>query len=100
MQISLDARISSLADATFEMLRVQHWFDAILLIDDSASSDLFSYRLSHLCKNVKTKITNKGISLNGANNITKTEFNMTQTWKNLMIIHLSRALIQREVNIF
>lgn len=44
MQLSLDPPISALADATFSLLKMQHWFDAILLIDDTSASDLFSYR--------------------------------------------------------
>lgn len=57
MQISLDPPIAALADATFELLRMQHWFDAILLIDDTAASDLFSYRLSRLCRRTRKKFT-------------------------------------------
>lgn len=51
MQISLDNSINSLADALFELLKVQQWFDAILLIDDTAASDLFSYRFNQICRN-------------------------------------------------
>jgi len=99
MQISLDTPIWSLADAVFEMLRIQHWFDAILLIDDTVSSDLFSYRLSHLCRNSKdNKITSKAVILNGQNNkFTQSNNEVLDIWKNLMIIQLSRVLIQREV---
>lgn len=48
--MSLDPPIQTLADATFELLRDQYWFDAILIIDDSIVSDLFARRLSSLCK--------------------------------------------------
>jgi hypothetical protein len=98
MQISLDSTIWSLSDATFEVLRAQHWFDAILLIDDTISSDLFSYRLVHLCNANAIKITNKGVSLNGSNKMfNNTTQQNVNSWKNLMIIQLSQALLQREV---
>ena len=44
MQLSLDPPISALADATFKLLKMNHWFDAIIVVDDTSSSDLFSYR--------------------------------------------------------
>ena len=51
LHLSLDPPIQTLADATFELLRDQYWFDAILLVDDSIVSDLFARRLSALCRN-------------------------------------------------
>ena len=50
LRLSLDPPIQTLADATFELLRAQYWFDAILLIDDSIVSDLFARRLKSLCR--------------------------------------------------
>lgn len=50
MELSLDPPVSSLADAAFELLRSQNWFDAILIIDDSTASDILSYRLRRLCR--------------------------------------------------
>lgn len=88
-QVSLDPPIWSLADSVFEMLRIQHWFDAILLIDDTVSSDLVSYRLSHLCK-----LTNKTIT----SSISPSNDQIKDVWQDLMIIKLSRDLEQREVS--
>lgn len=51
LKLSLDPPIQSLADATFELLRAQYWFDAILIVDDSVVSDLFARRMSSLCRN-------------------------------------------------
>jgi hypothetical protein len=96
MQIDLNPPIWSLADAVFETLKIQHWFDAIVLIDDTVSSDLFSYRLSHLCRTGKDF---KKISKVVSNKFIKSNDNVLEVWKNLMIIQLSRGLIQREVSL-
>lgn len=49
-RLSLDLPIDSLADATFELLRAQYWFDAVLIVDDSIMSDMFARRLVSLCQ--------------------------------------------------
>ncbi|XP_054162601.1 glutamate receptor ionotropic, NMDA 3A-like [Oppia nitens] len=92
-RISLDPPIWSLADAVYEMLKIQHWFDAILLIDDSVTSDMFSYRLSHLCKvNRNGQITNQVISANTFNNM----YVDTKLWQKPMTILFPRGLKQRD----
>ena len=110
MQISLDPPISSLADATFELLRMQHWFDAILLIDDTAASDLFSYRLTRLCRKNKRKIIRSNysqFSLFNSSNIIKRSHERKRTrnynmfdsiWSRLQVIQLSKNLLSKEVS--
>ena len=88
-QVSLDSPIWSLADSVYELLRIQHWFDAILLIDDTVSSDLFSYRLNRRCK-----LTNHTI----VSSVSPSNDEIKDVWQELMIIKLSRDLEQREVS--
>lgn len=104
MQISLDTSIVSLAKATFDLLTAQHWLDAILVVDDSAESELFSYRLSHFCQSknnivYKNNINNNKINgnLNGKE-ISKTQNHTFEPWKNLKTIHLSRGLNNQDVS--
>lgn len=55
LHLNLDPPIQTLADATFELLRIQYWFDALLIIDESLISDLFARRLSALCDEFRRK---------------------------------------------
>lgn len=45
LAIDLGPSLESLADATFDLLKMQDWFDSILVIDDSTASDILSSRL-------------------------------------------------------
>ncbi|XP_053206425.1 uncharacterized protein LOC128390693 isoform X2 [Panonychus citri] len=89
-QVSLDPPISSLADAAFELLWMQHWFDAILLIDDTAASDLFSYRLNRLCRNNRSKKSTNSQQFD--NNF----YFLDSVWNRLEVIQLSKNLLQNE----
>lgn len=125
--MSLDPPISSLADAAFELLWMQHWFDAILLIDDTAASDLFSYRLNRLCRNnrsKKYKSTNSPSSSSSSSPLNSPEtlippyehqhyhsrstnsqqfdnnfYFLDSVWNRLEVIQLSKNLLQNEVSI-
>lgn len=112
MQISLDPPISSLADATFELLRMQHWFDAILLIDDTAASDLFSYRLTRLCRKNKRKFNSNLVSAPGKpyddspwqaqpppNKDAQDYHIFDSIWSRLKVIQLSKNLLPKEVSL-
>lgn len=125
--LSLDPPISSLADATFQLLQMQHWLDAILLIDDTTASDLFSYRLHRLCKNnqrkevrtVQSDSSKKSFSSFADNSdwnyddVSRDKYENTfnydkqssnkdyhlfdSVWKELLVIQLSKNLYYNEV---
>lgn len=110
MQISLDPPISSLADATFELLRMQHWFDAILLIDDTAASDLFSYRLTRLCRKNKKKFSSTlgqaAVKQSDAlikkltvENEPQDYYIFDSIWSRLKVVRLSKNLLPKEVRV-
>lgn len=115
MELSLDPPVSSLADATFELLRSQNWFDAILIIDDSTASDVLSYRLRRLCRrkqrfpgargepHVPIVYAGKGEHYEARRQkwIAKTKGQeyrrMDSAWSRLKVIQLSKNLLQKEV---
>lgn len=111
MELSLDPPVSALADAAFELLRSQNWFDAILIIDDSTASDILSYRLRRLCRrklrytqhHAPPIHTGKGDRYDARrkNWIAKTKGQeyrrIDSAWSRLQVIQLSKNLLQKEV---
>ena len=112
MELSLDPPIAALADAAFELLRTQNWFDAILIIDDSTASDLLSYRLTRLCRKGKRVFPIHGTDPTNLwkadryetrrqNWLSKTrgqEYRVRDSvWSRLKVIRLSKNLQQKEV---
>lgn len=111
MELSLDPPIAALADAAFELLRSQNWFDAILVIDDSTASDLLSYRLTRLCRRGKRVFPLHGTDPSNLwkadryenrrqNWLAKTrgqEYRIKDSvWSRLKVIRLSKSLLQKD----
>lgn len=112
MELSLDPPISSLADAAFELLRSQNWFDAILIIDDSTASDLLSYRMTRLCRKGKRVFPIHGTDpsnlwradryetrrQNWLQKVRGQEYRVRDSvWSRLKVIRLSKSMQQKEV---
>lgn len=95
---SLDPPIQMLAVATFELLREQYWFDAILITDDSIVSDLFSRRLSSLCKR---RVTVSSDSVNYSRmrrqrSTTSTSSYDTMAWMEFQRSSLKQSMFREE----
>ena len=97
LESSLDMDIGDLADAAFNLLRVQEWFDAILILDDSSTSDRLRFRLANLCKSSSsTSNPSQSLELGGSRSHLKPG---SSVWNRLMTVQVSNSLLQNEVRV-
>lgn len=89
--------LESLADATIRLLQMQHWFDSILVIDDSAASDVLSFRMSLMLQ--KHKKGSKSMKLPDAesNRTAAAHFASESQRFSLKLIKISASLTEKEV---
>lgn len=88
--------IGDLADASFNLLRVQEWFDAILILDDSSASDRLRFRLANLCKSFSS---NPGESFKLQQGSGSRRYKPgPSVWNRLMTVQVSNSLLQNEVS--
>lgn len=98
MESSLDLDIGDLADATYNLLRIQEWFDAILILDDSSASDRLRFRLANLCKS-SSSTPNPSESFELQQDSRRPHSKSGSTlWNRLMTVQVSNSLLQNEVS--
>lgn len=98
LESSLDIDTGDLAEASFHLLRAQEWFDAILILDDSSSSDRLRFKLSNLCKSSLNPTTGSSSSSSSASNPTTASSSFASVWNRLMTVQVSKSLLQNEVS--
>lgn len=92
--------IGDLADASFNLLRVQEWFDAILILDDSSASDRLRFRLANLCKSFSSTLNPSESSSFELQQGHRRHSNLgSSVWNRLMTVQVSNSLLQNEVSL-
>ena len=98
LESSLDMDIGDLADASFNLLRVQEWFDAILILDYSSASDRLRFRLTNLCKSsFSTSNPSESFELQQDRQHSRLKSGYS-VWNRLMTVQVSNSLLQNEVS--
>ena len=96
----LGPSLESLADATFELLKMQDWFDSILVIDDSSASDILSFRLTFLYerhrKAKKKEEGNRTTAFDDARS-NPDAHSVGSSRNRLQVIKISKSLPEKEV---
>lgn len=92
----LGPSLESLADATFELLKMQDWFDSILVIDDSSASDILSFRVSFLYQRHRKEKRERTSALDDARSNPHAHA-ADSTRSRLQVIKISKNLSEKEV---
>lgn len=100
LAVDLGPSLESLADATFDLLKMQDWFDSILVIDDSTASDILSFRLRFVYQKYSKQQQKRQQS--AALDDPRSDphaHSITSTRNRLQVIKISKSLSDKEVRI-
>jgi hypothetical protein len=96
LAVDLGPSLESLADATFDLLKMQDWFDSILVIDDSTASDILSFRLRFVYQMYSKQTGTAALHDPHPGNDTHAH-SITSTRNLLQVIKISKSLSDKEV---
>ena len=95
LDAELGMTLESLAEATFQLLKMQNWFDSILVVDDSVASEILAFRLSFLFQRHFRKSRRTPALLEAASYPRPLE----STRNRLQVIKISESLTEKEVGV-